>query len=418
MPSFKDPKGRWRWRFTFRGKRYSGTAPRNSNTKAAAERAEKAELARLEGGGFTGKVQTVAEFAVKFLEHQAARTKATTIRAQRMHVTKHIVPYVGRLRLDELTMQHGADLQTKWKTAGAEVRTCNGRLFTLGRMLSLATEWGVIARAPKLERFREPDDSPRFLNEPEVAWLLDAMPPEWRSMAVVALRTGLRIGELRGLQWIDVDLLSRSLRVRRTAPGRKGMDSTDPKGKRERTVPLTPDAVMALEAARKSSAGSIWVWPGKRSRSSVDPKRCRSESWCIDAMVKAVKAAGLEADNKDPVGWHTLRHTYASWLAMRGVPVNALQALLGHASLKQTQRYMHLAPGFVSVAMVASLDVPMMTDATRSARQESGDPRLLTDGSGPESQRERATERSCTSCPSQNQNYANTDNEFDETEHW
>jgi site-specific recombinase XerD len=67
---------------------------------------------------------------------------------------------------------------------------------------------------------------------------------------------------------------------------------------------------------------------------------------------RACKKAGLRM-----IGWHVLRHTFASHLAMRGVPLKAVQELLGHATIEMTMRYAHLAPT-VKREAVAQLDLP------------------------------------------------------------
>ena len=71
---------------------------------------------------------------------------------------------------------------------------------------------------------------------------------------------------------------------------------------------------------------------------------------------KAVRAAGIPRDS-GRIGWHDLRHTYGSHLAMRGVPLRTIQELLGHASIEQTMRYAHLSPE-VKRDAVKVLDLP------------------------------------------------------------
>jgi site-specific recombinase XerD len=81
-------------------------------------------------------------------------------------------------------------------------------------------------------------------------------------------------------------------------------------------------------------------------------------------LMRAYRAAGLR-----PIGWHTGRHTFASHLAMRGVPLKVIQELLGHASIVTTQRYAHLAPHVARDAVklldrapIRPIGGPMATD--------------------------------------------------------
>jgi len=146
-------------------------------------------------------------------------------------------------------------------------------------------------------------------------------------MILVAMRTGMRMGELLGLRWVDVDLSAGRIYVRQSyVKGHCGL----PKSGKPREIPLGDDVIEALGAHRHErgplvfcdAAGNVLTagllgWPLKR----------------------AVKRAGLRA-----IGWHVLRHTFASHLAMRGVPLKVIQELLGHASIVTTMIYAHLAP--------------------------------------------------------------------------
>lgn len=120
--------------------------------------------------------------------------------------------------------------------------------------------------------------------------------------------------------------------VNRTDPGRRTMDATAPKSNRFRTVPLTADTVALLAEMRpKDAKGTAWVWPALLRRGGETRARARSEKGCWHGIERAARKAGL-AD----VAWHTLRHTYASHLVMRGVPIRTIQKWLGRPTILPT----------------------------------------------------------------------------------
>ena len=146
-------------------------------------------------------------------------------------------------------------------------------------------------------------------------------------MILVGLRTGLRFGELIALRWEDVDLVAGRLMVRKSiVKGREG----DPKGRKSREVPLGDDVLQALKKHRHLR--------GPRVFCDDDGKVLRTPKsrWELE---KACKKAGLRL-----VGWHTLRHSFASHLVTRGVSIVTVQRLLGHVDIKTTMRYAHLSP--------------------------------------------------------------------------
>lgn len=304
---------------------------------------------------------TVREFAGQFLDYQRSRTKPLTHVQQKATIETLLVPALGRLKLDQIARQHIDGLATAW-AENSKPKTINTRLGTIRRMLSLAVEWEIIARVPRVEFRKVPKQDPRFLTDEEMIRLIEKAEPQWKEMILVALRTGLRIGELRGLQWGDVDLLRRVIHVQRTDPGRRTLDATDPKGNRARTVPLTAESAEALTRIRPADVKSTaWVWPALLRRNAEKRARARSEKGCWTAVTRAAKRAGLM-----DVGWHTLRHTYASHLVMRGIPIRLVQKWLGHASIKETEKYAHLYPEHGHEA-AGLLDIPLARQTAAKA---------------------------------------------------
>jgi integrase len=146
---------------------------------------------------------------------------------------------------------------------------------------------------------------------------------------LVALNTGLRQGEIFNLDWLDVDLVGAQLTVR----------GAGAKSGQTRHVPLNSEAVAVLTAWR-ASATPGYVFPGR-----ADGENGRLDN-ITKAWLHAVKAAKLETFR-----FHDLRHTFASKLVMAGVDLNTVRELLGHATLKMTLRYAHLAPEHKAAAV-------------------------------------------------------------------
>lgn len=148
-------------------------------------------------------------------------------------------------------------------------------------------------------------------------------------MVLVALRTGLRYGELTALDWSDVDLERKQMTVRRNLVN--GIEGP-PKNNRHRYIPLT-DEVVATLARRQQKTGRVF----QRKQKPVG--RMYAHTYLKDYCRKA----GIKE-----VSWHPLRHTYASHLACEGFTMKAIQELLGHATVTMTERYAHFSPSILA----------------------------------------------------------------------
>jgi integrase len=225
---------------------------------------------------------------------------------------------------------------------GLSAKTVNNHLTVLRKSLSLAVEWGRLRALPQVGFLRTKKPEIDFFIFEEAARLLaaaDAGP--WRVMILCGLRAGLRQGELLELRWEDVDLVKGVLRIRRAIYD--GVVDI-PKGGRAREVPMSDELRASFRDLPSRFAGGL-VWPGAGG-ANLSKGECKWPLW------RACKRAGLRR-----VGWHALRHTFASHLVMRGVPLKAVQELLGHEDITTTMRYAHLAPGVTRDA-VALLDAP------------------------------------------------------------
>jgi integrase len=189
--------------------------------------------------------------------------------------------------------------------------------------------------------FREDTSRLRYLSQEEYTRLLKAArtietSPYLEEKIVVAAHTGLRRGNLFNLRWDQVDLANRVMRIPRTKSGRT------------LSLPLNATALGILERLFKARAADCaYVFPHKSG-----PKKGEPVQDIKNGFHAAVELAEIENFT-----WHDLRHTFASWLTMKGASLRSVGELLGHQSMKMTMRYAHLSPAFLS-AEVSLLDPP------------------------------------------------------------
>ncbi len=166
------------------------------------------------------------------------------------------------------------------------------------------------------------------------------------ALYVVAVTAGLRIGELLGLRWADVDLERGTMRVARTlSRAKSGPRFTTPKNDKGRQVALTRQAVEALRSHRRRQneerlrLGSCWTDQGLIFASATGNPLGR-ETVDRRSFKPLLERAGLPR-----MTLHDLRHTCATLLLNRGVHPKFVQELLGHASIAMTlNRYSHWIP--------------------------------------------------------------------------
>ncbi len=164
-------------------------------------------------------------------------------------------------------------------------------------------------------RYLDADERARFMAA------LDASPI--RGLVIMALNTGMRRGELFSLRWDDVDLTRRLITV--TAQAAKS-----------RKIRHIPTNDLVLEVLRDGGAGYVFPSP-VTGKALTDIKK----SWA--ALCKEAQVSGFR--------FHDCRHDFASRLVMAGVDLNTVRELLGHADLKMTLRYAHLAPAHKASAV-------------------------------------------------------------------
>ena len=362
-------------------KRVSGTAPKNQNTKAAAQWAEAQQLAFMAtqprpGSGATQEepppstpapasaasseparpvatksIPTLTAFADTFLAAAKLHNKESSIEIKESALRLHILPRIGDLRLSDIdfaviqdltfALKESPNFVCKRKPRITHPNTVNRVLACLKHVLRLAHKRRLIESVPEFTRLTAPPAKFDFLTFEEADRLVAAAEGEWRTMVIVALHTGVRRGELLALGKQAVDVKHRRIAVvRNYSRGRLGT----PKSGKAREVPLNETAARAL-AAHAHDRSEDFVFCDARGKPLVETR--------VGRQLRAIcKRAGLR-----PIGCHVLRHTFASHLVMRGVPLAVVQKLMGHSSIVVTQRYAHLVPQMARDAVLV-LDRP------------------------------------------------------------
>ena len=336
MPVYRDRRdGRWRYRKVVvlpdgRREKLSGTPA--INNRAAAEAAERAHIARVSAGKPARRegVPRFEEFHEEFMRTYVAANNKPSERMSKEYMFRwHLLPAFRGMRLDEITTRHIEAFKAEKLAAELAPKTINNLLTCLGKMLRYAADCEELEKLPRIrfvKVFRKPID---FLQFEELDRLVEGATADPEALAAIlcGADAGLRVGEVRALEWGDFDLVARRVIVQRT--DYRGYVGS-PKGGRVRTVPLTNRLVKALKAMRHLKGESVFSDVGglRWSRGEADTR-----------LRRAYKRVGLRK-----IGWHTLRHTFCSHLAMRGAPVRTIQELAGHASITTTMGYMHLTP--------------------------------------------------------------------------
>ena len=294
--------------------------------------------------------------------------KPSTLYAKRWMLKLHLSPFFGSMRLDRIGPAEIETFKAKKLTEGQSKKSINNHLAALRKLLSLAAEWNVIVKAPKVKGFKVKNDfitEDQFLSFDEADRVVRAAAPEWRPFIVTALKTGLRVGELLALKWEDIDLVAGQRVVRRTLWHRQ---EGPPKGGHNRRVPLSDEAVAVLKAHRHLKGAYVFC--------EVDGNRL-THSRVKDVVPSTCRKAQLAKR----LTTHGLRHTFASHLVMRGVSLMAVKELLGHESIEMTLRYSHLSPD-VKRDAVKLLDGPTGSRSGNLTATERDSPRAETKNPG------------------------------------
>ncbi|WP_173678538.1 MULTISPECIES: site-specific integrase [Pseudomonas] len=281
-----------------------------------------------------------------------------------LHTLNNNFEAIMRQRLGDITGRDLEQIRTGWMQAGNKASTVNRKIGSISGVFSRAVEWDYLSVHPltKLKqlkvdskgvvrylsveesrRLREAldvrQDEARAERETANKWRADRGKEQMQSllqlpftdhlkpMVLVSLNTGMRRGELFDLKWSVVNFQAKTITV--AGATTKTSDT--------RHIPMNKETFGVLKDWKKQTGKSQYVFPSQAGGRLEDVK---------SAWLKLLERANIEGFR-----WHDMRHDFASRLVMAGVPLNTVRDLLGHADIKMTLRYAHLAPGTKAAAV-------------------------------------------------------------------
>ena len=301
----------------------------------------KLEKIRFDSSGFTfNNLITFKDFSDDWFQNEVKNRKS--LQTQRNYSTdlkNYICPYVGKIRLKDITIRHARMIENNMLELGKHPRTVNKVMMVFKTVLNDAVRSNNLLKNP-IKGYPELPEPPRpltYWSKEDIRVFLDYVKDDpFFDLYVVTLNTGMRLGEILGLMWDKVDFVNNQIIVSRTM-GRSGLKHTT-KTNKARYIPMNERVRTILQRRFKNHLdGEDFVMTG------IDGKRIDYNHLTLRNFVVAQKKAGLSKI----IRFHDLRHTFASHFMMNGGNLYTLQNLLGHSDIQTTMIYAHLDAEFL-----------------------------------------------------------------------
>jgi integrase len=316
-------------------------ATRDANTQQAEEEEKARRLKERSQITFSEFWQS------EYLPAAEATKKPTTMESERWLYSKWIAPALGDIPLQNIDAGKLEKLALYAQKSGKSAATIRYILAIVSQVWNKAAARDLVqgdSPSRRVKKPRQDNRRVRFLSPDEARTLLATL--ALRSMdihdtALLSLFCGLRAGEIHALKWGDIDQENEIIHIR------------DPKNKNDRHAFITQEAKEMFARRYAAQAKSELVFPATNGE---------QRRWVSDTFSRTVDDMGLNdtgkfttnesgesvpvkiADARQRVVFHTLRHTFASWLVQDGTPLYTVAELMGHNSLEMTRRYSHLDP--------------------------------------------------------------------------
>ena len=274
----------------------------------------------------------------QYIEQAKKEKTEKSCRTEEGLFKKWLCSAIGNISMKEISPFALERLKDKMKKANLSPRSISYAIAIIRQVFNYAKRFDLYNGDNPTEKVKKPTEDnrrDRFLTYQEVDILLETLKRYSQlvhDMALLSLHCGLRAGELFHLTWADVDFENNFLFIK------------DAKNGKNRKAIMTEDINSMMKERYKTSESNI-VFPSAKGEMITD---------ISNTFSRVVKSLGFNkgvTDRRQKVVFHTLRHTYASWLVMSGVDLYTVQRLMGHSSISMTERYSHLAPDYLKKAV-------------------------------------------------------------------
>ena len=279
-------------------------------------------------------------------KHAEVRKEPSSVYMDKNMLKQNILPHIGHLRLCNIQPRPLENwIHFLKQKKGLSNSTINRNIDVIKAIFNYyhkrrAIYFNPASMVDKLRMDTKPFD---FWSGQEVRLFLEYVKKKYEHTAqhstyvfyALALNTGARLGELLALTWSDVDFDNRLIAISKTFSGHVRKVKNTTKSHKVRHVPINSALIPVLENAYKGHGNNelVLTWSG----TVIDPNNLRQRCFYNDLKGSGVKRIRI----------HDMRHTFASHYMMNDGNVFKLQAILGHSSLKMTQRYTHLSKTFL-----------------------------------------------------------------------
>lgn len=316
------------------------------NTEKEAERALADKIAKIMDGNYVPpSEQTVAQFLNEWLEDKKSTVKLTTWEGYQSKVVHHVIPYIGHLKLKDLRTHQIHKMLSTIRQGGRydnrDIRVSEQTVLHIYRITNdafkCAVNWGLIAQNP-CDGVQKPRpksyDADIWTLEQAQTFLNHCIAVPMYPVFLLLFSTGMRIGEILGLRWKDVNFEDQIISVKKdlARTKEKGLVIQDVKTEAsKRILPMPIHVVNVLQGVKLLQEKHKRVL-GNAYDSSFDLVCCtiKGTPYFLSNIKGKWNAITLRAQ-LPRIRIHDARHTYASIMVHQGVDVKTLQSLMGHA---------------------------------------------------------------------------------------